>query len=214
VYKVDVKKAKEEQLKLAKKIIVKDDFSELNTIGGCDLAYTKTKQVAVVVVLDYKTLQLLEVKHIITEPLTTYIPTFLSYRESPAIIKAFNMLETKPDLLIFDSNGILHPRRIGSASHAGLLLDTPTIGVAKKLLCGEIREDKVYYEEEARAYALKTKPHAKPIFISPGHKVSLKTSLKIVKNTIKPGSKLPEPIRLAHKFAVKQKQKLKLEQSL
>ena len=210
---MDLKKLKEEQLKLAKKVIVKDDFSDINTIGGSDLAYTPDKVIAVVVVLDYKTLELIEEKHVITRPQIPYIPTFLSYRESPPIIEAFNLLENKPDILMCDANGILHPRKIGCASHVGLLLNIPTIGVAKKQLCGQIKDDKVFVDDEQRAFTLKTKQHAKPIFVSPGHKVNLKTSLKIAKHCLKKGNKLPEPIRLAHKFAVKEKRKLKQEQS-
>lgn len=208
---MDMQKLKEEQLKLAKKVIIKDDFSDLKYIGGCDLAYTQDKMVAVVVVLDYETLDFVEEKQVVTEPQIPYIPTFLSYRESPAIVEAFNLLETKPDLLICDANGILHPRKLGSASHVGLLLDIPTIGVAKKQLCGEIREDKVFVEDEQRAWVLKTKEHAKPIFVSPGHKVSMRTALKIVKHCIKQDSKLPAPTKMAHKIAVKQKQKLKAQ---
>jgi len=206
---MDIKKLKGEQLKLAKKVVVKDDFSEINTIGGCDIAYTKENMIAIVVVLDYKTLKLIEAKHVITQPRMPYIPTFLSYREAPAIIEVFNLLENKPDILMCDANGILHPRRIGCASHIGLLLDLPTIGVAKKLLCGEVKENKVFFEDEQRASVITTKQHAKPIYISPGHKISLKTSLEIAKHCIKEGSKLPEPINLAHKFAIKLKKKPK-----
>ena len=206
---MNIKKLKEEQLKLAKKVVVKDDFSEINTIGGCDIAYTKENMIAIVVVLDYKTLKLIEAKHVITQPRMPYIPTFLSYREAPAVIEAFNLLENKPDILMCDANGILHPRRIGCASHIGLLLDLPTIGVAKKLLCGEVKEDKVFFEDEQRAFILRTKQHAKPLYISPGHKISLKTSLEVVKHCIKEGSKLPEPINLAHKFTIKLKKKPK-----
>ncbi|OGM02849.1 hypothetical protein A3K72_02790 [Candidatus Woesearchaeota archaeon RBG_13_36_6] len=208
---MDIKKLKEEQLKLAKKVIVKDDFSEIRAIGGCDLAYTQNEMVAVVVVLDYKTFELIEEKHIITKPQIPYIPTFLSYRESPSIVEAFNLLENKPDILMCDANGILHQRRMGCASHVGLLLDIPTIGVAKKLLCGEVKQGKVFIDNEQRAFLLETKHHAKPLYVSPGHKVSLKKSLEITKYCLKEGNKLPEPVRLAHKFAVKEKRKLKQE---
>lgn len=201
-------KLKEEQLRLAKKVVVKDDFSELKYIGGCDIAYTTDQMVAVVVVLDYKTLELVEEKHVVTKPRMPYIPTFLSYRESPPIIEAFNLLEQKPDLMMVDGNGILHPRKLGSASHIGLLLDIPTIGIAKKQLCGDLKQGKIYVNEEQRAFLLSTKEHAKPILVSPGHRVGMRTTKKIVNHCMK-GHKLPEPIRVAHKIAVKQKSKLK-----
>jgi len=208
---MDIKKLEQEQLKLAKKIVVKDDFLEINTIGGYDAAYTGNKMIAVVVVLDYKTLEVIEEKHIITTPKIPYIPTFLSYRETPSVIEAFNLLENKPDLLMCDANGILHPRKLGSASHIGLLLDIPTIGVAKKLICGEEKNGKILIEGDTRAFVLETKEHAKPIYVSPGHRVGLRSALKITQHCMKEGNKLPEPIRFAHRIAAKQKAQLKKE---
>lgn len=206
---MNIKKLEQEQLKLAKKIVVKDDFLEINTIAGYDAAYTGSKMIAVVVVLDYKTLELIEEKHIITQPKVPYIPTFLSYRETPAIIEAFSLLENKPDLLMCDANGILHPRKMGCASHIGLLLDIPTIGVAKKLLCGEEKDGKIIFDGDTRAFVIDTKEHAKPIYVSPGHRVGLKSALSITKHCLIEGNKMPEPIRLAHKIAAKEKSKLK-----
>ena len=206
---MNASRLKEEQLRLSKKVILKDEFLDINYIAGCDIAYTSDQLVAVVVVLDYKTLEFVEARHVVAKPQMPYIPTFLSYRESPPIIEAFNLLDKRPDIMVVDGNGILHPRKLGLASHLGLLLDIPTIGIAKKQLCGELKNGKVYVDDEQRAIILETKYHAKPIFVSPGHKVNMKSSMQIVQHCMKEGNKLPEPTRIAHKIAVKEKAKLK-----
>ncbi|MFH1399813.1 MAG: endonuclease V [Candidatus Woesearchaeota archaeon] len=205
---MDIAKLTEEQVRLAKKVITKDDFSQLATIGGADIAYIQDQMVATVVVLDFKTLTLLEKKHIVTKPKIQYIPSFLSYREATPIIEAFTLLQTKPDILVVDSNGILHPRRIGCASHIGLLLDLPTIGVAKNQSCGVLKEDKIYLDDKPVAIRLHTKQHSNPLIISPGHRISLKTSTQIIQQCLIPGKKLPEPLRLAHKFSLQKKTEL------
>ena len=110
------------------------------------------------------------------------------------------MLEQKPEVLIVKGNGILHPRRIGMASHVGILLDIATIGIAKKMMAGEIRERTIYVEKEARGYELITREHSKPLYISPGNKISLKKSLEVIKNCLRYPNKLPMPLHLAHKY--------------
>jgi deoxyribonuclease V len=205
---MNVRDLKKEQLRLAKKVVVKDDFEELEYIGGCDQAFVDDKVVSAVVVLDYNTLKVVEKKYATADAPIQYIPGFLSYRESPAVIAAVSKLEQKPDILMVDGNGILHPRRIGMASHLGILLDMPTIGVAKKLFLGEEKDGKIIVEEEARAIAMKTKEHAKPIYISPGHRVSLKTAAEITKKCLVEKHKLPEPLHEAHKYSNKVRERL------
>jgi deoxyribonuclease V len=200
---MNIRELKKEQLKLAKKVVVKDDFDELRYVGGCDQAFFDNKVISAVVVLELDTLKLVEKKFAVADAPIQYIPGFLSYRESPAIVAAVSKLEQKPDVLMIDANGILHPRRIGMASHVGILLDMPTIGVAKKLLLGEEKDGKVFVEGEARAMAMKTKEHAKPIYISPGHRVSLKTAADTVKKCMVEKHKLPEPLHEAHKYCNK-----------
>ena len=206
--KFNIGKLKDEQIRLAKKVVIKDDYSDLTTIGGCDQAFFENKIISSVVVLEYETLKLIEKKHAVSDLTMPYVPGFLSYRESPVIVEAFNKLKTRPDILMVDGNGILHQRRIGMASHLGLLLDQVTLGVAKSLLMGEIRDGKVYVNDEARAFEVKTKDFAKPVYISPGHRVCMKTSLEIFNHCMQ-DHKLPEPLRLAHKFANKIKNGMK-----
>jgi deoxyribonuclease V len=200
---MNVRDLKKEQLKLAKKVIVKDDFDELTYVGGCDQAFVDNKVISAVVVLDLKTLEVVEKKYAAVDAPIQYIPGFLSYRESPAVVEAVAKLDQKPDVLMIDANGILHPRRIGMASHLGILLDMPTIGVAKKLLLGDEEDGKIVVEGEKRAAVLKTKEHAKPIYVSPGHRVSLRTALDTVKKCMVEKHKLPEPLHEAHKYSNK-----------
>ncbi|MFH1052916.1 MAG: endonuclease V [Candidatus Woesearchaeota archaeon] len=200
---VDIEKLKKEQLKFAKKVIVKDDFDTIKTIAGCDQGFKGNKIVSEVVVLDAKTFEILEKKFAVKEIAMPYIPSFQFFREGPAIIEAFNKLDLKPDVLLIDSNGILHPRRIGMASHIGIILDIPTIGVCKSLLCGAVNGNDIYVEKELRGKKIMTKEYANPLYVSPGHKISIKTAVDIIKTTVKHPHKFPEPIHIAHRMLTK-----------
>ncbi len=196
---MNTKMVRKEQLELAQKIITSDEYEKIKTIAGTNIVYSKEEMAAVIVVLDFKTKKLIETKHYITKPRVNYRPTYLAYREAPAIVQAYSMLETKPDILIVNSHGILHPRRIGCASHIGLLLDIPTIGVAKNKLCGEVDGTKIICNGEIRGVLMHTKRHANPIFVSPGHRISLSSSMEIVTKCLDEGFKMPYPLRVAHK---------------
>jgi deoxyribonuclease V len=111
-------------------------------------------------------------------------------------------LKTKPTILMFDGNGILHPYSIGLASHAGIVLNIPSIGVAKRLLHGDIMNKDVYINGKKRGFIyFSSKKVKNPIYVSPGHRVSFETSLKIVKHFCR--YKIPEPLRKAHTLAKK-----------
>ncbi|MBI4143422.1 endonuclease V [Candidatus Woesearchaeota archaeon] len=198
---VDFAKLKEEQLKLAKKVITSDSFDRLETMGGMDCAFDNEEIIAAIVVCDYRTMEIEEKAFAVAKSKIPYQKGFRAYREGPAITEAYAKLQNKPDVLIFNGHGISHPRRIGLASHMGILLDQASIGVAKQLLIGEIQGGIIYADKEARAELVNTRQHSKPIFVSPGHKISLKTSVEIIKNCLKFPHKLPEPLHLAHKYA-------------
>lgn len=207
---VDIEALKKEQLKLAKKVELKDSIKEpdIRLIAGVDQAYTSdNKIISAIVVLDYRTFQMVERKYAVAELKMPYIPGFLAYREAPVIIDAFSKLEKKPDVLMFDCNGILHPRRIGMASHVGISLDIPAIGVAKTLIGGIVNDGKVYMDDEPRAMLMETKEHAKPVYVSPGHKITLRTAFIVAKNCVK-NHKLPEPLHQAHKYSVRVRKKM------
>ncbi len=206
--RINIPKLKKEQYKLAKKIRIKNEFEKIELVAGVDQAFVDNKVISAIVVLN-KNMKLVERKYAIVETQIPYIPGFMSYRESPAIVEAYNKLENKPDILIIDAHGILHPRKIGMASHVGILLETPTIGVAKGLIIGDVKEDgKVYVDDEVRGQKIITKEHAKPLFVSPGHRVTLTKAVEIVKSCVIPPHKLPEPLHLAHRFADKVREDL------
>lgn len=196
---MNLEKLKKEQIKLAKKVKIKDDFEKIELIAGCDQAFKEKDVFSVVVVLDKDMKEIEKADAQVKAPIP-YISGFLSYREAPAVVEAFTKLNQKPDLLMVDANGILHPRRIGMASHLGILLDVPTIGVAKNPYVGEVKGDKIYYNDKLRGVLVKTKTGSKPLYISPGHRISLKTAVEIVKKCLKDPHKLPEPLHLAHRY--------------
>lgn len=198
------------QENLRKKIILEDSFDKIEYIGGVDTSTLNQKILGSITVLEYKTLSLVEVSYALFHIDFPYIPGFLSFREGPVIMKAWEKLRIKPDLLIFDGQGIAHPRGLGIASHIGVILDIPSIGCAKNLLVGEYREPAkrkgsfgyIFYNNEKIGAVVRTKDNIKPVFVSPGHKVSLKTAIEIVlKTSLK--YRIPEPVRLAHIYSKK-----------
>ena len=198
---IDFAKLEEEQRKLAKKVIISDYFDKLELIGGVHAAYQQDDIVSAIVVCDYKTMDVKERVFAIAKARIPYVPGFLAFREGPSISEAYAKLEIKPDILIFGGNGILHPRRCGLASHMGVLLDQSAIGVAKQLFIGDEKGSVIYVGKEARAGLVLTREYSKAVYVSPGHKISLKSSIEIVKNCTRFPHKLPEPLHLAHKLA-------------
>jgi len=208
-------KARRLQLSLSKKVICEDRLPEqIKFVGGVDAAYSNGHAIGAVAVLEYSTLKVVETKTSFQVVSAPYIPTLLSFREIPPVVSAINLLSVKPDVFLVDGHGIAHPRRLGFASHLGLVLDAVTIGVAKSLLCGEIRGKEVnkwnpiMYKGMIVGAAVYTRPGVKPVYISTGHKISLDTAIEIVKHCI--GKyRIPEPLREAHKAAeARKKQEL------
>ncbi len=220
--KQDLRKLRETQKKIAEKVIIKDSLKlkDIKTVAGFDLAYHNKKVICAAVVLNIKTLEVLEKKYTVSEEKFPYIPNFLMFREGPPIIETYHELDIKPDIIIIDGSGILHPQRSGVASFVGVSLDMPTIGVTKKLLLGEVMEGKIYVErvtrdgkiKEVRGERLETKKGAKPLFVSPGHKITVSTATKVCKECLDGNHKLPEPLRLAHKYANKKRVSLILKE--
>jgi deoxyribonuclease V len=198
-----LKKLRKEQLEISKKVELDDDFKNINTIAGFDVAYSKNDFddcIGACVVMDYKTLDSIEEKTITMKNYFPYIPTYLSFREYPVIHKIFKVLETNPSILMLDGNGILHPYHIGIASYAGVKLSKPSIGVAKNLLIGKLEKNIVKYKNKKIGVGFfSSKKNLKPVYVSPGNKISFDTSLNIVKKVSK--YKIPEPIRRAHLLA-------------
>jgi deoxyribonuclease V len=199
-----LQKLRQEQIKLSELVTTEDDIEKIETVAGIDVAYPKNEfndACGACVVIDYKTKEIIEEKTIFSKTEFPYIPTYLFYREFPVLKKLIETIKFNPSVFMFDGNGILHPYGIGLASHAGLVLDIPSIGVAKSLLYGKIDNNYVKINNDKKGYALRTKREKKPIFISPGHRVSLSTCVRIVRHLSQ--YKIPEPLRLAHICAKK-----------
>ncbi len=195
-----LKKLQDEQEKMREKIVLYDDFSA-KLVGGVDVSYSGRWAYGTLVIMkDVNTvLRIVKIKMRVDFP---YIPTYLAFREEPVITELLSKVDENIILLV-DGNGILHPRRMGLATYAGIKNDLPTVGVAKKLLLGEIRDDEIIHAGEVVGHMLKSR--GKPIYVSPGHKVSQKTSLRVVKRFLK--YRIPEPIRLAHIYANEMRRK-------
>nr|WP_321497227.1 endonuclease V [uncultured Methanolobus sp.] len=206
------------QNKAIEKLSLEDGFGKIEKIAGVDCAYFDDRIVCAMPVLDYDTLEIIEKKYIVQKVAFPYIPTYLNFREGKAIASVFMELESKPDIIVFDSCGINHPIKAGMATYFGAVMDIPTIGVSKKILCGdsetpiEVGEShELMYKDEQVGWLLKSNKRSNPIIIAPGHKVSVESSLEIVKHCLK-GYKLPEPTRLAHLYAAEAKKEI-LEQN-
>jgi len=162
--------------------------------------------------LNFPGLQLIEQRTIRCQAPIPYIPTLLSFREFPPLSLAFKALQNPPDLCFIDAHGRAHPYKLGAASHFGVLHNVPTIGVAKKILCGTVQTheskfDEIYLEDELVGARVNSKKGYNPIFVSVGHRVSLPTAIKMTQACITK-YKLPEPIRLAHNLATETRRKL------
>ncbi|WP_147193999.1 deoxyribonuclease V [Pantoea sp. MBD-2R] len=209
---MDIQALKQEQMTRAAEIVREDDFEVMppRYIGGADVGFEQGGEVtrAALVILEYPSLKLVE--HRVARIATTmpYIPGFLSFREYPALLAAWALLEQKPDLLFVDGHGIAHPRRLGVASHFGLLVDVPTIGVAKRRLCGKFEaleeepgaRQPLFDKGEQIGWVLRSKRRCNPLFISSGHRVSADTALHWVETCLQ-GYRLPEPTRWADAVA-------------
>ncbi|MEM3695280.1 MAG: endonuclease V [Candidatus Bathyarchaeia archaeon] len=211
-----VEKAHETQVCLSGRIIFEDKLPrKICYVAGVDVAYAKNLSVGAVAVLDYDTLRLLECKTAVCETRFPYVPTLLSFREVPPAILSIKKLRTKPDVFLVDGHGFAHPYYCGFASHLGLVLGKPTIGVAKNRLFGE--EKRVYGEPFAFlkhngkviGAAVVTKSGCKPIYVSVGHMVSLETAIKIVQHCAV-SDRIPEPILKAHEAATTEKRKINI----
>ena len=200
---MDLLELKREQAKLSYRIKLEDAFDEIKTIGAAECQVLGTKLLATVVVCEFPSFKVKEQKsYLLDNPLPHRIG-LVAYREMPAIIEAFNQLEEEPDVLLVKGEGILHPRRLGIAAHLGLELYLPTIGVQDKLTYGNLQDGKITINEAVLGFEIKTKDFSNPLFVSPGHNVSLQTVQEIIPKLIMPPHKLPEPLHLAHKLGRK-----------
>jgi len=207
---LDASQARQLQVKLSREVIRRNAGPDVRLIAGIDVSVSRFSRTgrAAVVVLDYPALQLREVSVAEGEINFPYIPGLLSFREAPLALSAWRGLKSRPGLLMVDGQGIAHPRRLGIASHLGLLLGIPSIGCAKSRLTGT--HDPLPVEagscrllrdgDEVIGAAVRTKRMVKPIFVSIGHMIDLDSAISLVLWCCR-GYRLPQPTRLAHMAA-------------
>ncbi len=192
---------------LSSKVILEPFRSEIKLIAGADVSYSKGSDIffAGVVIMETPGMKILEYATAEDKVDFPYIPGFLSFRESPVLIKAFEKIQNIPDVVIFDGQGIAHPRHLGIASHLGLIIDLPSIGCAKNILVGKYEDvgieagnySPIIFKGDLVGVTLRTRRNVLPVFVSPGHKMDVLSAMEIVMNACR-GYRLPEPIRQAH----------------
>jgi deoxyribonuclease V len=207
-WRVSPAQARHIQARLAPQVIAEGEPEGARLVAGADIALTGGRARAAVILLAYPDLQLVE-QHVVEAPVAfPYVPGLLAFREVPVLARAFQRLQRRPDLLLVDGHGYSHPRRFGLACHLGLLLDLPTIGVAKSRLIGEHAGPAP--EAGARAglldagerigIVLRTRDRVSPLYVSVGHRIGLDAAADWTLRLCR-GYRLPEPTRLADKLS-------------
>lgn len=210
----DRKEAEELQIRLSSLVVEEDRLGPVRQVAGVDTGFVRPpgqteRGRAAVALLSYPALKL--IGHSVAELSVSfpYIPGLLAFREAPVALVAFEKLETEPDLVMVDGQGRAHPRRFGIACHIGVALDLPTIGCAKSRLTGTPQGEvgprmgdwvPLIDRGEVVGAALRTKERASPVYVSVGHRISLRTAIDYVLRCCR-GYRLPEPIRWAHNLA-------------
>jgi deoxyribonuclease V len=210
-----IKKARKPQQALSKKIIREDRLPrKLRLIAGVDVAYTEREAIGAVAVLDYESMRVVETQTSVNTIQAPYIPTLLAFREMQPAIRTIRKLQSRPDIFLVDAHGLAHPSRCGFASHLGVVIQKPTIGVAKNKLCGvpepaQEAQDVIPLKDDGEVIGavITTKKGSKPVYVSIGHMVSLETATVIVKHCTQ-NSRIPEPILKAHLLATQEKRKI------
>ncbi len=185
------------QKKLALEVITKNILpKKIKLVCGVDVSYRNDFAYCSAVILDKNNMSIIESKNTKLKSTAKYIPGLFMLKESKPILHTLKKLEKSFDILLVDGNGLLHPRQCGLACYIGLKIDKPVIGVAKSLLCGKVRPDsKVEYKGKVLGYEIKQ--NKKKLYVSVGHKISLNSAVKIIKELIVNGSWYPEPLRIA-----------------
>ena len=200
------------QERLAGRVRVERFRGRLRFVAGLDVAFSPDSErcLAGVVVYDLRAGQAIE-QQLAWRPVRfPYVPGLLSFREAPAALAALRKLRCEPDVFMFDAQGIAHPRRLGLAAHVGLLIDRPSLGCAKSLLCGDYdepprqagRHSPLVHRNETIGAVLRTCTDIKPVFVSVGHRLTLTDAVRIVMQCVT-RYRLPEPARLAHQLVTR-----------
>jgi deoxyribonuclease V len=207
----DLKPAEARRLqeRLRERVILEDDFQPLRYVAGADLAFDPATEIAFAGVIVYRFPALEEVERCRARRKLRfpYVPGLLTFREGPILLAALARLRTEPDLILIDGHGLAHPRRFGIACHLGVLLDKPTIGCAKSLLVGEHAEPgtaagsatPLLLNGEQVGVVLRTRNNVKPIYVTPGHRISVDSAVALAKLCLD-GFRIPKPTREADHY--------------
>jgi deoxyribonuclease V len=192
---------------LRMRIRLRDTFAATHIIAGADMSIDGDWGYGGVITYTFPRLEEIERRSVRMKLTFPYVPGLLAFREAPVLLAALELLSTEPDLLLFDGQGIAHGRRMGIATHMGILLNKPTIGCAKSRLVGTFEEpgadrgcyEPLVHEGETVGAVLRTRKQVRPIFVSPGTGISLKTSINIVMRCLD-GYRIPKPTREADHY--------------
>ena len=214
-WEIQPKEAIRCQERLSKNILLSPTFKNIKLIAGVDASYQKALIIGGIVILTYPKLTILDYDYAVREVNFPYIPGLLTFREGPVLVELFQKIKWNPDIIFFDGQGIAHPKRMGIATHMGLLLNQPTIGCAKSHLIGSYQspgKQKGSYslllqKGSIIGAVLRTKNNVKPIFVSPGNGINLEKAIEITLSCIT-NYRIPEPIRQAHLLVQKIKKTL------
>jgi len=213
-WNISPKRAVTLQRKLADRVRVAPLRGTVRTVAGTDCAFVDSGEriIAAAVLMDARTMETLATAESVMPCRFPYVPGLLSFREAPAVIAAVGNLPRLPDLLLCDGQGIAHPRGLGLASHVGLWLDVPTVGVAKSRLVGQHRQPganrrcrtQLRYQGAVVGAVLRTRSNVKPLYISVGHRLTLEDAVRWALRCCR-GVRLPEPTRAAHRYVSRRK---------
>ena len=206
-WNVNTEQAKAIQLELKDRIRLRKLESPIRFVAGCDVSYSKQTEMcfAAVAVFKFPELNIVEQTEASGTINFPYVPGYLTFREAPILLKAFEKLEQAPDLVLFDGQGIAHPRQMGLAAHLGLILDLPSIGCAKSVLIGDFEQPEdiqgswteLIYRNKVIGAVVRTRDRVKPLFISPGYKITIDEAIEWVLRACTK-YRIPEPIRTSH----------------
>ncbi len=195
------------QNRLREQIVFENQLKKLEFVAGADVSYNRKSPTlfGVVTVLRLPDFEEVDRAEAVLETRFPYIPGLLTFREAPVLLEAFRKIRVEPDVIVFDGQGVAHPRRMGLAAHMGLLLDKPSVGCAKSRFVGEYKPvgprvgdfSELVFGDDIIGAVLRTREGVKPVFVSVGHKVDLPTAISVVLQT-RTRFRLPEPTRRAH----------------
>lgn len=201
---IQYKQLKELEKELLKGISLEKTDKIFNTITGVYTVSTGNKIMCVAVTLDINSQQILEKNYKIVEEELPYNVNFIPFRDGPVIIDVLKGLKLETEVLMILGEGAVHKNKLGLASYVGIILNKPSIGIATQVLNGVLKEEKVYFKEEVRGLALRSKEFANPVYVAPGYGLDINQAAEITKKFCL-GNKLPLPLHIAHKKIVKLK---------